>query len=207
MQSKGIEITKRERPASKYIEFIFVLIEERIPALILVVMTLLIGYGVFSRHVLHQPVAIMNELALTLSLWVVFLGAAAATRLRLHVGLDTLVSRFPPRRRAFIDIFAYAIISVMMCILTWLSFRLLQGTLAELYVLQISKKWMLASMPIGMLLTTIHVITGMFEAIKGARTGEYFVVDQVQAEADYAIEAASEVDASMFELDDPTERR
>lgn len=163
----------------------FVLVEEQLPAAILVVMTVVTIYGAISRYAFKHPIATANELALTLSLWVIFLGAAAATRLRLHVGLDFLISWLPQRYRAALDVLVYGVLLVVVAILTYLSADLVLHTRTQLFVLEVSKRWMLASMPIGLFLIAVHLAQHMVTAAVGWRTGDYDTTEGVTAQADH----------------------
>lgn len=184
------------------VQRVFVLLEEQIPAALLVIMTAVTAYGAFSRYILDRPIATANELALTISLWVIFLGAAGATRIRLHVGIDFIVSGLPDRYRAALDVLVHIVLVVVMGMLTYLSVELVLGTRTELFVLEISKKWMLASMPTGLILTTIHLGQGALSAIHGWRTGHYEGGDALQNQAAQSASGLASEEGGAF---DPTQ--
>lgn len=179
---------RSEAKLSRIADRTFVLVEEQLSAALLVVMTVITIYGAIARYAFGSPIAFANELALTLSLWVVFLGAAAATRLRLHVGLDFLVTWLPKRYRAAVDVAVYAILLVIVGFLTYLSAELVIHSRTQLFVLEVSKRWMLASMPIGLFLITIHLARHVVTAAVGWRTGDYDPTEGAEAQAEQGTE-------------------
>lgn len=166
----------------------FVVIEEWVPAALLLGTTLLVAYGVVGRYVLNQPVAFINELAIVVAAWVVFLGAAAATRRRLHVGIDALIARLTGRPRAVADAVMSAMLFAGIATTAYLSIQFAIHARSDLFVLGVSKTWLYASLPVGLSLMTIHLATQTFTAVKGAWVGEYAVLASLQAQGDMSAE-------------------
>jgi len=69
--------------------------EETIAALALAVVFLAVTWGVIARYLSPQPATWSGEVASLGFAWVVFLGAAAGARRRLHVGVDVVTARLP----------------------------------------------------------------------------------------------------------------
>ncbi|MFY9511983.1 MAG: TRAP transporter small permease [Rubrivivax sp.] len=78
--------------------------DECVAVLCLVAIVLSIGWGVLTRYVMPQPAAWTFEVAVIAFGWLVFFGAAACVRHRMHADVDALVARFsaPVRRGIFI---------------------------------------------------------------------------------------------------------
>jgi tripartite ATP-independent transporter DctM subunit len=75
-----------------------------IPAAILVAVEIVVLLaGVISRYVFDRPLTWSDELASILFLWLAMLGAVIALRRHEHMRLAFLVSRAPPRWRAWIE--------------------------------------------------------------------------------------------------------
>ena len=77
--------------------------EEIVAALAVVVVILSVSWGVLTRYILEQPAAWAGEIATLGFAWVVFFGAAACIKYRLHPAIDLLVVRFPPRLRRLVE--------------------------------------------------------------------------------------------------------
>lgn len=67
--------------------------ERIILALLLAAVTVLVFVGVVSRYFLHQSLSYLEELVRYLFVWATFIGAAAATKERAHLGLSLLPDR------------------------------------------------------------------------------------------------------------------
>jgi len=66
-------------------------------------MALLMGAQVFSRYVLNHSLFWSEEVGRMTLVWLAFLGASAAYKRRLHIGIDFLVRGLPPRLRRVLD--------------------------------------------------------------------------------------------------------
>ena len=65
--------------------------EELVAAAAVVVIIASVGWGVITRYVTAQPAAWASEIATLGFAWVVFFGAAACVKYRLHPAIDVLV--------------------------------------------------------------------------------------------------------------------
>lgn len=74
--------------------------EEWVAAFALMVVFASVVWGVIARYVAPQPATWSNELATIGFAWVVFLGAAAAAKKHLHLGVDLVTARMAPSVRA-----------------------------------------------------------------------------------------------------------
>jgi len=73
---------------------------EAIGALGLALMAMILCWQVFARYVLHSSPAWSEQLALVLTVWFVFLGAAAGIQLAFHIRIAEGVERLPMRWRS-----------------------------------------------------------------------------------------------------------
>jgi len=98
--------------------------EETVAGIALAVVFLSVVWGVIARYVAPQPAAWSNELATIGFAWVVFLGAAAGARRRLHVGVDLVTAQLPgPVQRIVAGVVA-AILAVALAYVAWLAVKI-----------------------------------------------------------------------------------
>ncbi len=87
-------VTAGGRPR-RYARLILDNVEEIISGAALLVVVASVVWGVLTRYVTRQPAPWTGELAAIAFAWVVFLGAAAGVKRRLHISIDLLVVRLP----------------------------------------------------------------------------------------------------------------
>jgi TRAP-type C4-dicarboxylate transport system permease small subunit len=71
----------------------------------LAVMALLVFGNVVLRYGFNSGIAVSEELARLLFVWLVLLGAILATRQHAHIGFDSLVKSLPQRWKKFVVVF------------------------------------------------------------------------------------------------------
>lgn len=98
--------------------------DEAIGVLCACVIVLSITWGVVTRYLFPQPASWTFEVAVIAFGWLVFFGAAACIRWRMHADVDALVAMFPPALRRGIFIF------------NWWLLAALFATLAAMFVWQ-----------------------------------------------------------------------
>ncbi len=74
-------------------------VEEVVASVALVVVVLATSWGVLTRYVTAQPAAWAGEVSTIGFAWVVFLGAVACIKYRLHPAVDVPLGRLPPALR------------------------------------------------------------------------------------------------------------
>lgn len=79
-------------------------------SIILILESAILGAGVFSRYVLHDPIFWTNELALTLFAWLSMLGAVVALRRGTHMRLGFIVDRLSPVAQVRVATFAWTML-------------------------------------------------------------------------------------------------
>jgi TRAP-type C4-dicarboxylate transport system permease small subunit len=78
-------------------------VEEIVASLALVVVVLATGWGVITRYITAQPAAWAGEVSTIGFAWIVFLGAVACIKYRLHPAVDVPLGRLPaPLRVALV---------------------------------------------------------------------------------------------------------
>ncbi len=72
-------------------------------ASLVLVEVVILALGVFTRYVVHQPLAWTDELATILLLWLAMLGAVVAYRRGEHIRLSVVLRRCTPRVRSVLE--------------------------------------------------------------------------------------------------------
>jgi TRAP-type C4-dicarboxylate transport system permease small subunit len=86
---------------------------------VLMVMVLLVIVDIVLRRIFNSPLAWSLEVVEVMLVVVVFFSVAYCGTRRGHVSIDVLVSRFPHKARAIIDIFTYFFSIVLFGFMTW----------------------------------------------------------------------------------------
>ncbi len=93
-----------------------------IGASLVIPLFIIMGYEVFARFLFDLPTFWAYEFAYMITGAHFVLGIAYVTKARLHIRVDFLYSRFPPRLQASIDCIIY--VFFLFPVSTWMSWRL-----------------------------------------------------------------------------------
>ncbi len=125
----------------------------------LLVVILSVCYGVLSRYVLRSPATWSNELATITFTWVVFLGASAAFKRKMHIGIDLLVKSVPPKIRTGLEFFTNLLI------LLFIGYMTVMGVIFSLHaykqptsVLRIPNTYVYMAVPVGFGLMLVYEV-------------------------------------------------
>lgn len=134
--------------------------------LFLSVTVLVVIVNVMLRFFFQGGLFWVEEVATTCFIWSVFIGASAAYKYKMHIGIDLITKLFPEKGREFISIF---INLLMVCIngyITYLSTILIRAnTLKRTPVLDIPSIYVNLAITVGFGLITIHAVQYLvFEA-------------------------------------------
>lgn len=91
----------------------------RIGSVVLMLMMLTVFIDVFLRYIFNSPVVGSVEIVEIMMVLVVALGIAHTGINRGHISVDLLVSKFPPRVQAIIDIFNFLVATIIFSIMSW----------------------------------------------------------------------------------------
>jgi len=149
-------------------------LEETVAAVFLGIMVIVVAVDVFGRYVLNNPLQGAGEAARLLFVWQVFLASAGALRRGLHVGIDFIVDRFPPRLRALVDLVINAVVLVMLLVVGWMGFDLALGSVTERFqMLDLPYTYALMGIPAGCLLMVVHLVANIAAAARGVAANNY----------------------------------
>ncbi len=123
--------------------------------LLVILMTLDVLWGVFSRFILGNQAPYTDEAARVLSVWISFLGGALAFQAKAHLGVDFLVSKLTPTARKWCAVVTELLVVAFACIvLIWGGWRMAD---AQMQAMLATIPWM----PRGMVYMAVP-ISGCF---------------------------------------------
>lgn len=97
--------------------------EEIVAAAAVVVIIAAVGWGVLTRYVTAQPAAWASEIATLAFAWVVFFGAAACVKYRLHPAIEVLVERLPEGLQRAVRVFNHVLLLSFFGFMVWFGTR------------------------------------------------------------------------------------
>ena len=97
--------------------------EELVAAAAVVVIVASVGWGVITRYVTAQPATWAGEIATLGFAWVVFFGAAACVKYRLHPAIDVLVERLPAGAQRAVRVFNHVLLLSFFGFMVWFGTR------------------------------------------------------------------------------------
>ena len=134
--------------------------------------------NVFTRKIFNYVLPWGEEVATSLFVYTVFVGAAWCLRTRQHVGVDLLVNKLPKSARSIVHIITDALIVVLNAYITFLSYQfIISSKLKTMPVLKISSVWLNTALIIGFGLMTIYSLIHVVNDIRffGQETEEEVV--------------------------------
>ena len=138
---------------------------------IIVAMMLLTAADVILRYALKRPIAASYEITQFMMVIVVSFGIAYCAVLRGHVKVDLVISRFPKRTQAIINVVTYLLGTAYFALLTRQAIVYIEVTLKSgltTAVLHLIAYPFVALMALGSVLFCLALIAELFEYIVGA---------------------------------------
>ena len=87
--------------------------------LLLVVIAGIVFYSVVMRYVFNEPPLWADEAPRALSLWMVFIGVAVATKRGRNIRVTHFIDMVPPRPRVYFETFMHILVLIMLAGLVW----------------------------------------------------------------------------------------
>jgi len=97
--------------------------EEIVACIALAAVVLAVSWGVITRYVTAQPAAWASEVATLAFAWVVFFGAAAGIKYKLHPSIDMLVTRLPPTLQVAVRWLNHGLVLGLCAFMVWFGIR------------------------------------------------------------------------------------
>jgi TRAP-type C4-dicarboxylate transport system permease small subunit len=126
----------------------------------LVVITLIIPWGVFTRYVLNSASSWPEPLAILTMIWLSFLSALVCYREHLHIGVGMLPNALDGRARQFLGVLVEIGMLVTNLFLLWYGIKLVQITwyqsIAEFPIVSVGVSYL--PVPLGGAITSLFIV-------------------------------------------------
>lgn len=152
-------------------------IASAITVVMMVFLTLLITWSVFSRFVLNNPVAWQYEITLICLSWVVFIGMSMTFHNDEHMRLTFVSNAMKPKTRAIwlsvMDAFCF----IFLLVAGILSISVVQNAMQTMYqTIPVARGFFYLPFPIGACMSLFQIVNVCYKRIKAAN-------EEVEAEA------------------------
>jgi TRAP-type C4-dicarboxylate transport system permease small subunit len=135
---------------------------------LMVVLSLDLLLGVFSRYVMVRTFTWYDEIARGCFVWLTFLGAAVGVKRRAHFRLHIVVDRLSPRLRQVTVLLLPLVVIVFASVLIQQGLVFLElGKFQQTPVMGLSKMWIYVAIPIGGALMILYSLGPLWSAIRG----------------------------------------
>jgi TRAP-type C4-dicarboxylate transport system permease small subunit len=135
---------------------------------LMVVLSVDLILGVFSRYVLVRTFTWYDEIARACFVWLTFLGAAVGVKRQAHFRLHILVDRLSPRRREAAEILLPLLVIFFAGVLIQQGLVFLElGKFQQTPVMGLPKTWIYAAIPIGGALMVLYSLGPLWRALRG----------------------------------------
>jgi TRAP-type transport system small permease protein len=154
------------------LRFLFANATEGACLLLMVVLSVDVLLGVFSRYVLVQTFTWYDEIARICFVWVVFLGAAVGVKRQVHFRLHTLVNRLIPRGQHAAEALGLLVVMALAAVLIHQGWSLVQlGQFQQTPVMGLPKSWVYLAIPVGGALMILYALPLAWRALAGLLSG------------------------------------
>ena len=103
----------------KFLRFLNDHFEEYLLVFLMVVEVVVVFAQVVTRYVFHSPLAWSEELARYMFIWLVWIGAAYATKMRKNIIIDVVCSKFKGNVKLISEIINFVLFVVLMLFMLW----------------------------------------------------------------------------------------
>ena len=135
---------------------------------LMVVLSLDLLLGVFSRYVMVRTFTWYDEIARGCFVWLTFLGAAVGVKRHAHFRLHIVVDRLSPRLRQVTVFLLPLVVIVFASVLIQQGLVFLElGRLQQTPVMGLPKMWIYVAIPIGGALMILYSLGPLWRAIRG----------------------------------------
>ncbi|WP_347551296.1 TRAP transporter small permease [Pseudalkalibacillus hwajinpoensis] len=141
-------------------------------ALLIMVMSAVIFYQVFSRFILKDSLRWSEELARYIMVWSVFIGSALAIRKRELISVDAIKELMSDRAKAILNVVVYLICIAFLAVLVNYGFVLVGNIIGQTSpAMNISMAWAYSAIPVGSILMIINCVAVIMEVILKLKGG------------------------------------
>ena len=140
---------------------------EWICLILMVVLSIDLLLGVFSRYVLVKTFTWYDEIARGCFVWLTFLGAAVGVKRQAHFRLHIIVDRLTPRLRQATVIILPLVVIIFAGVLIQQGLVFLEiGKFQQTPVMGLPKTWIYVAIPIGGALMILYSLGPLWRALR-----------------------------------------
>lgn len=166
---------------------LYIRIEDAVSKLLLAIITVLVFTAAIART-LGEPMIWSVDVAQLLFVWLCFLGANRAMRIKTHIGVDFFVRKMPATPRWLLEVALGVLTLGFLITLAYTGYHLTLLNWQRVYGDSgISYAWVTGAVPVGCALLSVTVLINLVRAIRDRKL--VFYADK-----------ASEVDRSETQL-------
>ncbi len=126
----------------------------------------IVMYSVTMRYVFNEPPLWADEAPRALSLWMVFIGAAVATRRGRNIRVTHFIDKIPARPRIYFETFMHILVLIMIASLIWLNIPILKLQVGgKMLATGWSYVWIYAPVSVGSALMLLYQTRLMIQTI------------------------------------------
>jgi TRAP-type C4-dicarboxylate transport system permease small subunit len=135
---------------------------------LMVVLSVDLFLGVFSRYVMVRTFTWYDEIARGCFVWLTFLGAAVGVKRHAHFRLHIVVDRLSPRLRQATVFLLPLVVIIFAGVLIQQGLVFLElGKFQQTPVMGLSKTWIYVAIPIGGVLMILYSLGPLWRTIRG----------------------------------------
>ena len=135
---------------------------------LMVVLSIDLLLGVFSRYVLVNTFTWYDEIARACFVWLTLLGAAVGVKRHAHFRLHLVVDRLPQRLQKAVAVLFPLVIMAFAAVLIQQGLVFLElGRIQQTPVMGMPKTWIYVAVPIGGALMILYSLRPLWTAIRG----------------------------------------
>ena len=137
----------------------------------LVLMAVATFGNVILRYVFNSPIQWAEEFSRYAYIWVVFLGAAACSKRKMHIVIDAVTSHLPERAQTLCTVLVEAIVLILMGAITYYGYVLCTMATQATSTLKIPQYTVYLVVPISGALMFLQSLGGFWKGLRGVLTG------------------------------------
>jgi TRAP-type C4-dicarboxylate transport system permease small subunit len=137
----------------------------------LVLMSVATFGNVVLRYVFNNPIQWAEEFSRYAYIWVVFLGAAACSKRKMHIAIDAVTSCMSKPAQAFCSLLVEVMILILMGTIAYYGWVLCTMATQATSTLKIPQYTVYLVVPISAALIFLHSLGGLWTDLRGVLTG------------------------------------
>ncbi len=137
----------------------------------LVLMSMATFGNVILRYAFNSPIQWAEEFSRYAFIWVVFLGAAACSKRKLHIAIDSLAVLAPPALRRVMAILVQLVVLALMAALAYYGWVLCSLATQATSTLKIPQYVVYVVVPFSALLMFVHAVRDFWRELQAPAAG------------------------------------